>query len=229
MNDEELILKVIEKDHQAFKQLVDRYQDLVLNTCYNLIGNRQDAEDVTQEVFCKVYKSAEKFRRESKLSTWLYRIAVNESLNFIRDYKWSRWLKSITSLLQYESEQVKEVSAPESDQPDVALEEKERGRIVQKAVSSLPVKQRTVFVLHKYEGLPYQEIAGILKCSLSSVESLMHRAKLNLQTENVSSFSSIMPYYSTNYHIFTNTKLPLAPIFRLLIFHHTFHLQLDFP
>jgi RNA polymerase sigma-70 factor, ECF subfamily len=183
MNDEELILKVIDKDHQAFKQLVDRYQDLVLNTCYNLIGNRQDAEDVALEVFCQVYRSADKFRQESKLSTWLYRIAVNGSLNHIRDNKWTRWLKSITFLLQDESEQATEVSAPDRDRPDVALEEKERNLMVQKAISSLPVKQRTAFVLHKYEGLPYQEIAGIMKCSLSSVESLIHRAKLNLQKD----------------------------------------------
>ncbi len=183
MKDEDLIQQVMEKDHQAFKQLVDRYQDQVLNTCYNLIGNRQDAEDVTQEVFCQVYKSAEKFRNESKLSTWLYRIAVNTSLNFIRDNKWSRWLKSITALLPDETEQVIEIPAPESDRPDVDLEEKERRLMVQKAINSLPVKQRIAFVLHKYEGLPYQEIAGILKCSLSTVESLIHRAKLNLQKE----------------------------------------------
>ncbi len=183
MNDEDLILKVIEKDHQAFKQLVDRYQDLVLNTCYNLIGNRQDAEDVALEVFCQVYRSADKFRQESKLSTWLYRIAVNGSLNFIRDNKWSRWLKSITALLPDESEQVAEVAAPDSDRPDLALEEKERNLIVRKAISSLSVKQRTAFMLHKYEGLPYREITGIMKCSLSSVESLIHRAKLNLQKE----------------------------------------------
>ena len=183
MNDEELIQQVTEKDHQAFKQLVDRYQNLVLNTCYNLIGNRQDAEDVTQEVFFQVYKSAEKFRRESKLSTWLYRIAVNTSLNFIRDNKWSRWLKSITTLLPNNSKQTTDVPAPESDRPDVTFEEKEQNRMVQKAINSLPVKQRAALVLHKYEGLPYQEIAGILKCSLSSVESLIHRAKLNLQKE----------------------------------------------
>ncbi|MCK4427954.1 MAG: sigma-70 family RNA polymerase sigma factor, partial [candidate division Zixibacteria bacterium] len=85
MNDEELIQKIIDRDHRAFKWLVDRYQDLVINTCYHLIGNRQDAEDVSQEVFFQVYKSAQKFRREAKLSTWLYRIAVNRSLNFVRN------------------------------------------------------------------------------------------------------------------------------------------------
>ncbi|MCK4385555.1 MAG: helix-turn-helix domain-containing protein, partial [candidate division Zixibacteria bacterium] len=70
MNDEELIQKITGGDHLAFKWLVDRYQHLVINTCYHLVGNRQDAEDVAQEVFFQVYKSAKKFRQEAKLSTW---------------------------------------------------------------------------------------------------------------------------------------------------------------
>jgi len=181
MNDEKLIQKIIEKDHQAFKLLVDQYQHLVLNTCYNLIGNRPDAEDVAQEVFFQVYKSAREFRGEAKLSTWLYRIAVNRSLNFIRDKKRFGWLKSLSSLLEGEQQKVADVPASNSDRPDIALEEKERSVIVQKAIDSLPEKQRAVFVLHKYEGLSYQEIAEISEHSLSSVESLIHRAKLNLQ------------------------------------------------
>ncbi len=181
MTDEELVRKIIDGDHLAFKRLVDRYQHLVINTCYNLIGNRQDAEDVAQEVFFQVYKSAEKFRQEAKFSTWLYRIAVNRSLNFIRDNKRFRWLESLNSLLEGERERAPDVLAPNSDRPDIALERKERDAVVQKAVDSLPAKQRAAFVLHKYEGLSYQEIAEILQCSLSSVESLIHRAKLNLQ------------------------------------------------
>jgi RNA polymerase sigma-70 factor (ECF subfamily) len=181
MTDEELVRKIIDGDHLAFERLVDRYQHLVINTCYNLIGNRQDAEDVAQEVFFQVYKSAGKFRQEAKLSTWLYRIAVNRSLNFIRDNKRFRWLESLSSLLEGEREREPDVAASNSDRPDIALERKERDAVVQKAIDSLPAKQRAAFVLHKYEGLSYQEIAEILRCSLSSVESLIHRAKLNLQ------------------------------------------------
>lgn len=185
MNDRELIQKIAAKDHSAFKALVDRYQALVINTCYNLLGNRDDAEDVAQEVFFQVYKSAEKFRQEAKISTWLYRIAVNRSLNFMRYNKRSRWLKGLTSLLEDERKQVTDVPASDSDRPDVALEKKERNVIVKKAIDSLPEKQRAAFVLHKYEGLSYQEIAGIMQRSLSSVESLIHRAKLNLQRKLV--------------------------------------------
>jgi RNA polymerase sigma-70 factor (ECF subfamily) len=183
MSDKELIQKTAAKDHGAFKTLVDRYQALVVNTCYGLLGNREDAEDVTQEVFFQVYKSAGKFRQESKVSTWLYRISVNRSLNFIRDNKRSRWLKSLTSLLEDDRKQVRDIPTSDSDRPDVALEEKERNWAIQKAIDSLPAKQKAAFVLHKYEGLSYQEIAEIMHRSLSSVESLIHRAKSNLQRE----------------------------------------------
>ena len=183
LNDKELIEKIGAKDQNAFKALVDRYQALVINTCYNLLGNRHDAEDVAQEVFFQVYKVAKEFRGEAKLSTWLYRIAVNRSLNFIRDKKRFGWLKSLSSLLEGERQEASDVQAQNSDRPDFALESKERNVILQKAIDSLPENQRTAFVLHKYEGLPYQEIAEISKHSVSSVESLIHRAKLNLQKQ----------------------------------------------
>jgi RNA polymerase sigma-70 factor (ECF subfamily) len=191
MDEKELIQKIATKDHGAFKALVDRYQALVINTCYNLLGNRQDAEDVAQEVFFQVYKSAKRFRQEAKLSTWLYRIAVNRSLNFIRDKKRSGWLRSLSSLLEDERQRVAEVPTSNSDRPDITLIKKERNAILQKAIDSLPEKQRAAFVLHKYEGLSYQEIAEILQHSLSSVESFIHRAKLNLQKKLVGYLTQI--------------------------------------
>jgi RNA polymerase sigma-70 factor (ECF subfamily) len=106
---------------------------------------------------------------------------VNRSLNFVRDNKRFRWLKSLSSLPEDEGQRAEEMPASDSDRPDVALEEKERNVIVEKAIDSLPGKQRAAFVLHKYEGLSYKEIAKILECTLSSVESLIHRAKSNLQ------------------------------------------------
>lgn len=111
MDDKELVRKIATKDHSAFKALVDRHQALVINTCYHLLGNRQDAEDVAQEVFFQVYRSAQKFRQEAKLSPWLHRIAVNRSLNFIRDNKQSRRLKSLTSLSEDDRQQVPELEA----------------------------------------------------------------------------------------------------------------------
>lgn len=181
MNDNELIQKIAARDPMAFKTLVDRYQALVINTCYNLLGNRQDAEDVAQEVFIKVYQKAKEFRAESKISTWLYRIAVNLSLNYLRRQKWDYYLDILMFSREKGREAVNVFEAPAADRPDSQLERKERGRILGKALETLPGRQRAVMVLHKIEGLSYQEIAEVLETSLASVESLIHRAKLNLQ------------------------------------------------
>jgi RNA polymerase sigma-70 factor (ECF subfamily) len=185
MTDQELISKISNQDHLALKELVDRYQESVLNTCYNLMGNRQDAEDVTQEVFFQIYKSISRFRQESKLSTWIYRIAVNRSLNFIRNQKRFRWIKNISSLLEDENRSVTDVPAPDAVRPDVTLANREQELMIRKAIDSLPAKQKAAFVLHAYETLSYGEIAEIMNCSHSSVESLLHRAKLNLQNRLV--------------------------------------------
>ena len=96
MDEQELIKKIAQKDHLAFKWFVERYQSLVLNTCFNIIRNRQDAEDIAQDVFLQVYKFAANFRQESKITTWLYRIAINRSLNFKRGNKKFSWLISLT-------------------------------------------------------------------------------------------------------------------------------------
>lgn len=182
-DDDELIQHVIAKDHSAFKLLVERYQKLVLNVCYHFIGNRQDAEDVSQDVFLQVYKTIGAFRGESKLSTWIYRIAVNRSLNFIRDHNRPKWLRGFSLLYDDSSEEPIDLPAPESDRPDITLEEKEKRAALRAAIDSLPSKQKTAFILHKLEGLSHEEISGIMRRSGSSVESLIHRAKLNLQKQ----------------------------------------------
>lgn len=181
MNDEELIQKIAAKDHFAFKKLVERYQALVISICYNLLGNQQHAEDVAQEAFLQVYKSAKKFRHKCKFSTWIYRIAVNRSLNFIRYNKKFRWTKSFSSLQENQPKRTTDFLASNSTGPDIALEEKEQREMLQKAMDSLPKNQKVVFILHKHEGLSYKEISKILKISLSSVEARIHRAKINLQ------------------------------------------------
>jgi RNA polymerase sigma-70 factor (ECF subfamily) len=181
MNDDELIQEIAAKDHTAFKVLVDRYQALVVNTCYNLLGNRQDAEDVAQEVFVKVYQEARGFRAESKISTWLYRIAVNLSLNHRRKQKWDRYLDIFAFSKDRRENPAEVLEAPEEDRPDRQLEKKERSRILREALETLPGRQRVAMILHKFEGLSYQEIAEVLQTSLSAVESLIHRGKVNLQ------------------------------------------------
>lgn len=168
--------KIAQKDHQAFQEFVGRYQSLIINTCFRLTGDRENAEDVAQEVFFQVYRKAKSFRGQSKLSTWLYRIAVNLSLNFNRKKNLSHYDLQGTGM-EAGSEHMEKSYVSSNQSPDSVLEKKEENRFIREAVESLPEKQRTAFILHYWEGLSYREIADILKTSLSSVESRIHRAK----------------------------------------------------
>jgi len=180
MSDNELIDAIKTGNDQAFRELVDRYQVLVLNTCKALVHYMEDAEDLAQEVFIEAFRSADKFRGDAKLSTWLYRIAVNKSLNFIRDNKRRKFFQSVSGNLL----STKELDVPVNDvghRPDLEVENEQRRQNIYKAIDQLPENQRAAFTLNKFEDLSYKEIAEVLELSVSSVESLIHRAKLNLQ------------------------------------------------
>jgi RNA polymerase sigma-70 factor (ECF subfamily) len=175
MSEAEIIQKLQEGDEKAFRQLVENYQQLVVNTCFGLVHNTEDAEDIAQDVFIEVFRSAQKFRADSKISTWLYRIAVNRSLNFIRDNKRRKWTQSVENIFSLKTEK----SASET--PDSEMENSERAQLLHQAIDSLPPNQRVAFTLNKYEDLTYKEIAAVMETSVSSVESLIHRAKKSLQ------------------------------------------------
>ena len=181
MNDFENITKLQEGSEQAFKELVDKYQKLVFNTCFGIVHNKVDAEDIAQEVFIEVFRSVHKFRADSKVSTWLYRIAVNRSLNHIRDNKKSKWFQSFDDADDTKKGQIKNYSATKTDTPEYELENNERAALLHAAIDSLPSSQKVAFTLSKYEELSYQEISDIMDLSVSSIESLLFRAKKNLQ------------------------------------------------
>lgn len=177
MMDDFLAEQLKRGDERAFRKLVDEYQNMVFSTCFGIVHDYDDADDVVQDVFIEAFRSVDKFRADSKISTWLYRIAVNKSLNFVRDNKRRKFFQSIGA-----------IDAPDiadeghaSDMPYNTLVEKERAEILHKAIDSLPKKQRTAFVLNKYEELSYAEIADVMETSVSSVESLLFRAKKGLQ------------------------------------------------
>lgn len=158
------------------KWLVDAYQVKVYNICFSLVHNHHDAEDVTQDVFIEVLKHMDSFRGDSQLGTWIYRIAVNRSLNFIRSAKRRKvfsYIDELLSLSGKESPDVSYVNEPGADD--------EQRIVLQNALNALPEKQRTAFTLNKINDLSYKEIAGIMDISHASVESLIHRAKLKLQ------------------------------------------------
>jgi RNA polymerase sigma-70 factor, ECF subfamily len=181
MSESEIIQKLQQGDEQAFRVLVDTYRKLVVNTCFAILHHLEDAEDVAQDVFIEVFRSVQKFRADSKISTWLYRIAVNRSLNFMRDHKYKKRIQSLDEPKHNENSQIYNLRAGGSDQPGYIIEDRQRAALLHAAIDSLADNQKVAFTLNKYEDLSYQEISEIMDLSLSSVESLIHRAKKNLQ------------------------------------------------
>jgi RNA polymerase sigma-70 factor (ECF subfamily) len=183
MTDLELMKKVSEGDPSAGRQFVDNHQVNIYNVCYSFLQNEHDAEDLAQEVFIEAIRNAVKFRGDAKLSTWLYRIAVNRSLNHLRDNRKRRFWRDIDSLIGFNINSEGEESGESGPFVDEDyLEQEEQKLIIGKAIQSLPENQRIAFTLNKLEDLSYTEVAGVMQTSLSSVESLIHRARVGLQS-----------------------------------------------
>jgi RNA polymerase sigma factor (sigma-70 family) len=179
LNEFELIQGLRNGDEAAFKILVDTHQDRVYNTAIGIVQNAEDAEDVAQEVFIQVYRSIHSFKGESKLSTWLYRIATTRSLDLLRSRKSKKRFGLIQRLFGDGAEPLYEI--PDFNHPGIALDKKENSAKLFKAISQLPENQKVAFTLHKLEDLSYQEVSDVMKTSVAAVESLMHRAKQNLR------------------------------------------------
>lgn len=163
----------------SFKELVSRFQDKVYNICFGFLNNAEDAEDTAQEVFIEVHRSLRLFKGDAALDTWIYRIAVNKSMERIRYAKREKRFAWLTSLFGREEETG---SFHRNElHPGVQLENRERAQILYGAIDRLPDNQRIAFITHKVEGLSHQEVAEVMQLSLSAVESLMHRARKNLQ------------------------------------------------
>ncbi len=182
LTDQELVKQIqVERSSTAFSQLVERYQLKVLRICKGFVSQMADAEDITQDVFIEVLRSIGSFRGESQFSTWIYRIAVNKSINFINKKKRERIFQSIEGFFHKGSEIVYNLSDEGQFAADKALGINETRALLKRALNGLPENQRIAFVLAKYQDLSYKEIAEVMGLSLSAVESLLFRAKSNLQ------------------------------------------------
>lgn len=179
LNELELIQGLKNGEEPAFKFLVDTYQDRVYNTAMGILQNAEDAEDVAQEVFIKVFRSIHNFKGDSKLSTWIYRIATTGALDVLRSRKSKKRFGIIQRLFGEGNEP--EFELPDFNHPGVSLDRKESAAKLFRAISELPENQRVAFTLHKLEDLSYQEISEVMSTSVPAVESLMHRAKQNLR------------------------------------------------
>ncbi len=183
MEDIELVERIINGDHQAFKSFTDLYAEMVFRVCFSFVNHRQNAEDLSQDVFIEVYNTIARFKKESHIKTWLFRIAINKSLNYIRKKKQNQWLINIGLL----SNSAEEKESVYKDIPEASAEtnyiNNEQKTILYETIARLPKNQRIAFTLNKIDELSYKEISEIMGISVSSVESLIHRAKNGLQTK----------------------------------------------
>ncbi len=177
MNDIAFIERLKNKDGAAFSQLVEERQQLVYNTALGILQNEEDAEEVTQDVFISVYENLSSFKAEAQLNTWIYRIAVNKSLDAEKKKKRQKSGGFLKRIFDREANE----EAVHFDHPGVLLDQKENAAALFAALKKLPTKQRTAFILQKMEGQPNKEIATIMEINETAVESLLARAKNNLR------------------------------------------------
>ncbi len=168
--DTDLIKAVARGNREAFAQLYGSYSDKVYNTALSYAKSVEDAEEITQDVFLKVFKNADRFKAMSSVSTWIYRITVNTAINHLKR-------KKRFSFIQFG----REAETPEFEHPAVKLENRENAKALLQVIGSLPYNQRTAFILSYIEELPRQQVADVMELSLKAVESLLQRAKQSLR------------------------------------------------
>ncbi len=169
--DSELVRQIQSGEAAAFDELMWRYKRPVVNFIFRMLGNAQDADDVAQDVFVRVYQNLDTYRPETKFSTWLFALARNAAIDRIR------WRS------RHRTESIE--SAPEIVSPSgtaEAVDAREMGDQIAAAIAKLPEEQKTAIVLSEYHGLSYAEIAGVMRCSEKSVESRLYRARQTLRT-----------------------------------------------
>lgn len=170
-NDFHLLQSIANGDNAAFRKLYERFSEKVYNTTISYTQNKEDAEEITQDVFTKIFRNAAKFEGKSAVSTWIYRIAVNTSLNYLKKKKRFSFLQLGNS----------KKDKPDFEHPGILLEKREAAKTLFKVIDTLPTNQKTAFILSFVEELPRQEVADIMETSLKAVESLLQRAKKNLR------------------------------------------------
>jgi RNA polymerase sigma-70 factor (ECF subfamily) len=186
-----LVDRLISGEEAAYRETVGTYSSNVFNTALAILQNQEDAEDISQEVFIELFRSVSRFRGESSLSTWIYRITVTKSLEHIRKNSRKKRSGLFTRILG--TEKTVDISTVDPFyHPGISLENRERSAILFKAIEKLPDNQKIAFLLHKVEGLAQAEIADIMKLSVSAVESLIVRAKQKLK-------SLLSVYYDNNW------------------------------
>ena len=179
-NEQLLLEKAKAGDVAAFEELIEAYQKKVFNLALRMIGNADDAADLAQEAFIRIFKAISGFKEQSSFSTWVYRITTNVCLDEIRKRK-NRRVISLDEELHMDDGDIKRQVESDGPRPDEAAEREELRRIVNEAINSLPVEQRTAITLRDLNGMSYDQIAQILDCPAGTVKSRINRARQALK------------------------------------------------
>ena len=172
-SDIELMLRTKSGDDSAFSELMRRHYKGVVNYIYRFTNTRDNSEDLAQEVFLRIYRSAKQYRPEAKFSTWLYKIATNVSLTHVKRRNNNLSLDEI-------SEKSGEVGDDALEIPDDIIYRKEIKDVIFQAMESLPEREKIAIMLCKYEGLSYEEVSEVLECTVGAVKAYVYRGRMKL-------------------------------------------------
>ncbi|MFY9152026.1 MAG: RNA polymerase sigma factor [Prolixibacteraceae bacterium] len=189
MNDKHLIEQILQQNGKAYRILVEKYKKLVFSAIYRIVRNSSDAEDIFQDVFLEVYRSIHYLRNENDLSGWLFKISFNKAISFQRKKNPARANTNFDDQLQVAAEKNK-YFLTDSQTPAGKLEEQEAEIILYAAIDQLPEMQKKALLMHKFENYSHKEIGEIMNLSISSVESLIYRAKVSLKKSLYSFFKN---------------------------------------
>jgi len=194
--DDDLIRLALNRDTDAFNELVIRWEKMVYALAYRVLGNKEDAHDVCQEAFIRAYGGLKNFKGQSKFSSWLYRITLNLCHDWLRRERRMKFVQPSDELTLKEQQQVNSSSETIEDR----VIRRDLDRVVSKAIATLPENQRVVIVLKEYHGLTFREIADVLECPLSTVKTRLYQG-LRILKQRLESVSS-KTLASTNLKLF---------------------------
>lgn len=180
MDENKLVNKAVKGDNSAFEALMEKHMGIIYNIALRMAANQDDAEDMTQEIMIKIFRSLGSFKGNSKFSTWIYRVAVNTCLDELKKKKNKKHLSLDAEISGDDGENQIEIK-DDSPSPEKLAEQNELRDMVAAAVKLLSDEHRAVIVLRDIRGMSYSEIAGILGCSDGTVKSRISRARTQLK------------------------------------------------
>ena len=171
MNERELIARLQKRDEAAFEELIRQYEKKVYTLCFRMCGNSEDAEEAAQDAFLALWRGIDRFRQESSLSTWIYRLATNACIDMLRRRK------KQSGSVSLDDEELFVDAVDTSPQPQETVEHRETQKLLQEGLSALPEEYRKVLILREIEGLSYTEIAESASIELGTVKSRISRGR----------------------------------------------------